>query len=102
MAGGWSTPARRAIVRRVQGGEIRLGEVLAALTYALDLAEGQAAGHALRTCLIGMTLAERLGLDTQQRSELYYAHLLKDAGCSSNASRVAALLEQPASLSRWA
>ena len=74
------------------GGEIRLGEVLAALTYALDLAEGQAAGHALRTCLIGMTLAERLGLDTQQRSELYYAHLLKDAGCSSNASRVAALL----------
>jgi HD-GYP domain-containing protein (c-di-GMP phosphodiesterase class II) len=72
---------------------IRLGEVLAALTYALDLAEGQTAGHALRACLIGMTLAERLGLDAEQRSELYYAHLLKDAGCSSNASRVAALLD---------
>jgi HD-GYP domain-containing protein (c-di-GMP phosphodiesterase class II) len=73
--------------------EIRLGEILAALTYALDLAEGQTAGHALRACLIGMTLAERLGLDAEQRSELYYAHLLKDAGCSSNASRVASLLE---------
>ncbi len=72
--------------------EIRLGELLAALTYALDLAEGQAAGHALRACLIGMTLAERIGLEPEQRSELYYAHLLKDAGCSSNASRVAALL----------
>ena len=73
--------------------EIRLGDMLAALTYALDLAEGQAAGHALRTCLIGMTLGERLGLDADRRSELYYAHLLKDAGCSSNSSRVAALLE---------
>ena len=74
------------------GGEIRLGELVGALTYALDLAEGQTAGHALRACLIGMTLAERLGLDAEQRSELYYAHLLKDAGCSTNSSRVAALL----------
>ena len=73
-------------------GEIRVGELVGALTYALDLAEGQTAGHALRACLIGMTLAERLGLDAEQRSELYYAHLLKDAGCSSNSSRVAALL----------
>jgi HD-GYP domain-containing protein (c-di-GMP phosphodiesterase class II) len=72
---------------------VRLGEVLAALTYALDLAEGQSAGHALRACVLGMTLAERLGLGADERSELYYAHLLKDAGCSSNASRVAALLD---------
>ena len=33
------------------------------------------------------------GLGPKERSELYYAHLLKDAGCSSNASRIAALLE---------
>ena len=73
--------------------DIRLGELLAELSYALDLAEGQAAGHALRACLIGMVLAERAGLGAKERSELYYAHLLKDAGCSSNASRIAALLE---------
>jgi len=72
--------------------QIRLGEILGALTYALDLAEGQAAGHALRCCVVGMTLGERLGLGAERRSELYYALLLKDAGCSSNASRVAALL----------
>ena len=72
--------------------QIRLGEILGALTYALDLAEGQAAGHALRSCLIGMTIGERLRLGAERRSELYYALLLKDAGCSSNASRVAALL----------
>jgi HD-GYP domain-containing protein (c-di-GMP phosphodiesterase class II) len=73
--------------------EIRLGELLAELSYALDLAEGQAAGHSLRACLLGMTLAERAGVGPEERSELYYAHLLKDAGCSSNASRIAALLE---------
>ena len=33
------------------------------------------------------------GSGPKARSELYYAHLLKDAGCSSNASRIAALLE---------
>jgi HD-GYP domain-containing protein (c-di-GMP phosphodiesterase class II) len=73
--------------------EIRLGELLAELSYALDLAEGQAAGHSLRSCLLGMTLAERAGVGPGARSDLYYAHLLKDAGCSSNASRIAALLE---------
>ena len=66
-------------------GEVRTSELLAALTYALDLAEGQAAGHVLRSCLIGMALGERIGLDAERRSELYYGLLLKDAGCSGNA-----------------
>jgi HD-GYP domain-containing protein (c-di-GMP phosphodiesterase class II) len=38
-----------------------------------------------------MRLAEVIGLDVEQRSALYYALLLKDAGCSSNAGRMAAL-----------
>ena len=58
--------------------QIRLGEILGALSYALDVAEGQAAGHALRSCVIGMTIAERLGLGAERRSELYYALLLKE------------------------
>ena len=73
-------------------GELRLGDLLGALSYALDLTEGQDAGHTLRSCLIGMTLGERLGLDDEQRSELYYALLLKDIGCSTNSARTAALL----------
>ncbi len=32
---------------------LRLSGILAALSYALDLTEGQAEGHAARTCLIG-------------------------------------------------
>ena len=38
--------------------DIRLSEILAALSYALDIAEGQPPGHAPRSCMIGMRLAE--------------------------------------------
>jgi putative nucleotidyltransferase with HDIG domain len=70
---------------------ISLSEVLSALSYALDLTEGAPAGHTMRTCLIGMRLAEEAGVGAAERSALYYAILLKDAGCSSNAGRMAAL-----------
>lgn len=70
---------------------VSLSEVLAALSHALDLTEGQPMGHTIRSCLIGMRLAEELGLPADDRSALYYALLLKDAGCSSNAARMTAL-----------
>jgi HD domain-containing protein len=73
--------------------EVRTSELLGALTYALDLTEGQPPGHVLRSCLIGMRIGERLGLDATQRAALFWALLLKDAGCSSNASRIYALLD---------
>ncbi len=70
---------------------MRLAEVISALTYALDLTEGQRPGHTLRTTLIAMRLGRELGLDPETMNALYYATLLKDAGCSSNAARMAAL-----------
>ena len=70
--------------------EIRLAEVLSALSHALDLTEGQPLGHSVRSCLIAMRLGEELELSTEDRSALFYASLLKDAGCSSNAARFAA------------
>jgi len=71
--------------------DIALSGVIGALSYALDVTEGQPPGHSLRSCLIGMRLAEEIGLDARTRSDLFYALLLKDAGCSANASRMAAL-----------
>lgn len=68
-----------------------LSEILGALTHALDITEGQPPGHALRSCLIGMRLAEVIGLPERDRSALFYALLMKDAGCSANASRMAAI-----------
>jgi len=55
------------------------------------MVEGQPEGHALRSCLIGMAVGERMRLDEEGRSALFYALLIKDAGCSSNASKVSAL-----------
>ncbi|MDZ7707107.1 MAG: HD domain-containing phosphohydrolase [Trueperaceae bacterium] len=69
---------------------LRLSDVVSALTYALDITEGQPEGHALRSCAIGMAIGERLGLDAEGLSDLYYALLLKDLGCSSNSARLAA------------
>src|SRR5918999_3125987 len=72
-------------------GAIRLSEVIGALYYALDLTEGEPPGHAVRSLAIGMRLAEEIGLDSSARSDLFYALLLKDAGCSANSARMAAL-----------
>src|SRR5271168_4988142 len=71
--------------------QIALSGVIGALSHALDIAEGQPRGHAVRSCLIGMRLAAELQLDAAERSDLFYALLLKDAGCSANANRMAAL-----------
>jgi HD-GYP domain-containing protein (c-di-GMP phosphodiesterase class II) len=71
--------------------QLRLSDVISALTYALDITEGQPPGHAMRSCLIGMRLAEALELDDDERSSLFYALLLKDAGCSSNAAKICKL-----------
>jgi HD-GYP domain-containing protein (c-di-GMP phosphodiesterase class II) len=67
---------------------VGVSEVLAALSFALDLTEGQPFGHSLRSCLIGMSIAGKIGLPLQERRDLYYALLLKDVGCSSNAARI--------------
>ena len=74
-----------------QNQKLRLAEVLSALTYALDITEGQPQGHSVRCCWIGLLIAEELKLDDQQTWELYYTLLLKDLGCSSNAARVCEL-----------
>jgi putative nucleotidyltransferase with HDIG domain len=71
---------------------IRLSDVVSALSAALDLTEGQPMGHAVRSCLIGMRIAEEMQLPAEACSDLYYALLLKDAGCSSNSARMHQIL----------
>ena len=74
--------------RLVEPGEIRLSEIISALSVALDITQGHPEGHCMRSALIGMRLAEELRLNSQDRSALFYALLLKDLGCSSNAAKV--------------
>src|SRR3954452_7088505 len=88
-----ATPAWARDTARVSGDprKIALSQVIGALSYALDVTEGEPAGHAVRSCQIGMRLAQELELDAATRSQLFYALLLKDAGCSANSAKMAAL-----------
>jgi HD-GYP domain-containing protein (c-di-GMP phosphodiesterase class II) len=67
---------------------LKLSSILSGLSYALDLTEGHPRGHASRSCLIGMRIGQALGLRADDQSHLFYALLLKDAGCSSNSAHV--------------
>lgn len=70
---------------------LRLAEVVSALSHALDLTDGQPAGHSVRCCFIGMHVGAAIGLPDDEMSDLYYTLLLKDLGCSSNAARICRL-----------
>lgn len=70
---------------------IHLSEVVGALSFALDMTEGQPIGHSLRCCWLGMHIGTQIGLSEAELSDLYYTLLLKDIGCSSNAARICSL-----------
>lgn len=71
--------------------DLPLAKLIGALSYALDLTEGQPPGHCVRCCLIGMRIGRALRLPEKALWELYYTLLLKDVGCSSNAARICEL-----------
>lgn len=72
---------------------VSLAELVGAFSYALDITEGQPAGHCVRACWIGTNLGRALGLSSGDLHNLYYTLLLKDLGCSSNAARICELYE---------
>jgi putative nucleotidyltransferase with HDIG domain len=68
--------------------QIKLSQVISALSYALDITEGQPEGHAARSCMLGMRIAREIRLGSAESSALFYGLLLKDLGCSSNAGKM--------------
>jgi HD-GYP domain-containing protein (c-di-GMP phosphodiesterase class II) len=66
-------------------GRIRLAELVAALSLGIDLGFGQPMEHVLRQTLIALRLAERAGLGEDERAAVYYAALLVNVGCHSDA-----------------
>ena len=70
---------------------IKLSELIAALSQALDITEGQPEGHCIRCCWIGMHVGRAIGMNEDDLWDLYYTLLLKDLGCSSNAARICEL-----------
>lgn len=64
-------------------------EVLAALSVAIDLGLGQPAEHMLKAAVIACRLADRLGLDQQQRGGVYETTLLMWIGCNADSQEYA-------------
>lgn len=76
---------------RCVGGEadietVGLGELLAALSLGIDLGFSQPMEHVLRQCRIALRLVDLAGLDDTERQAAYYAALLVNVGCHTDAS----------------
>ena len=71
---------------------LRLAELMAALSLATDLGMGQPLEQALRTCLIAIELAARMGLDKDEISEVFYVALLRFLGCMADAHESAEMV----------
>ena len=67
------------------GTQLRLAELMAALSLAVDLGFDQPMEHVLRQTVIALRLADRVGLDEASRATLYYASLLVNVGCHADA-----------------
>ncbi len=70
--------------------EVRVAELVAALSLATDLGMGQPMEHSLRACLLAVRLGERLGLSEEELAEVYYVALLQRVGCTADAHELAA------------
>jgi HD-GYP domain-containing protein (c-di-GMP phosphodiesterase class II) len=69
---------------------IRLAELAAAFSLAMDLGLGQPMEHVLRSWLIAARLAERLGVEPEALAGLYYVMMLAWVGCVADTAEVAA------------
>ncbi len=70
--------------------DVRLIEIVAALSMASDLGIGQSTGHLMRSCLLAGALGERTGLADDDRAMLHLVALLGWVGCVASSRDVAA------------
>ena len=71
---------------------MRRADFMMVLAYASDLATGHSLDFALRSCVLGMRLADLAGFDAQGRRNVYHQALLRYAGCNADSYLMAAAL----------
>ncbi len=71
---------------------VRRAEFLMTLAYATDLATGQSRDFALRSCVLAMRLADAMGLDVNERRNVYHQALLRYIGCNADTHLLASVL----------
>jgi HD-GYP domain-containing protein (c-di-GMP phosphodiesterase class II) len=64
---------------------LRLSELLGVLSFGADLGMGQPMEHVLRQTMIALGMAERIGLDADEREAVYFGSLLAWVGCHIDA-----------------
>ncbi|MGE5731922.1 MAG: HD domain-containing phosphohydrolase [Gemmatimonas sp.] len=69
---------------------LRLAELVAAFSLAVDLGLGQPMEHVLRSWLIAARLGDRLGVERDERAALYYVATLAWVGCVADTPELAA------------
>ncbi len=72
--------------------DLRLAELIAALSLATDLGMGQPMEYALCSCVLAVRLGETLGFSESELRETYYQALLRYIGCNAETYMWAALV----------
>jgi len=80
---------------------LRLAELIASLSLAIDLGLGQPMEHFLRSCLLAIRLGTLLDLSEQELSEVYYLGLIRHLGCTAGVHEVAAISGDDIVLNSW-
>src|SRR3954468_17572699 len=62
-----------------------MAELLGALSFGIDLGFSQPMEHVLRQCRIALRLSDLVDLDESERLAVYYAALLVNVGCHTDA-----------------
>ena len=71
--------------------DIRLAELMAALSLATDLGMGQPLEWALCSCVLAVRLGDALGFSQEELREIYYQALLRYIGCNAETHMLAAI-----------
>ena len=68
----------------MSGTELRLADLLAALSLTTDLAMGQPPEKAIRASVVATEVARHMGLPEPEVADVYYTTLLKHLGCTAS------------------
>lgn len=79
--------------RHVQDTATGMAGILSAFAFANDLAFGLAEDDSIRSAYLAVRIAERMELPPAEQRTVYYAALVKDAGCTSWTSALASFWE---------
>jgi HD-GYP domain-containing protein (c-di-GMP phosphodiesterase class II) len=71
------------------GGDVRIAELVAMLSYAVDLGLGQPMAHCMRQTVIALRLAELAGASDRELEATYYLGLMMNVYCHADAAEQA-------------